>query len=48
MGVLLGEKGAAAAGPRADLKQEWDKLLQRQKVLGEEMKEDGWLIRFRT
>jgi hypothetical protein len=48
MGVLIGEEGAAAAGPRADLKQEWGKLLERQKVLGEEMKEDGWLIRFRT
>jgi hypothetical protein len=36
----------AAQAP--ELRAEWDKLLGKQKLLTEEMKEDGWLIRFRT
>jgi hypothetical protein len=31
-----------------DLRQEWSKLLEKQKTLGDEMREDGWFIRFRT
>jgi len=32
----------------AELKEQWEKVLRARGLLKEELKEDGWLIRFRT
>jgi len=32
----------------AELKEQWEKVLRTRGLLKEELKEDGWLIRFRT
>jgi hypothetical protein len=32
----------------SELKEQWEKVLRGRSLLKEELKEDGWLIRFRT
>jgi hypothetical protein len=32
----------------AELKEQWEKVLRARGLLKEELKEDGWLVRFRT
>jgi hypothetical protein len=43
-----GEAGQAVEADREELREQWDKLLRARGLLQEELKEDGWLVRFRT
>jgi chromosome segregation ATPase len=43
-----GDARQAAEADREELREQWDKLLRARGLLQEELKEDGWLVRFRT
>lgn len=45
--LAVGEDDGQAAD-KTELKEQWDKLLRSRGLLQEELKEEGWLIRFRT